>query len=195
MRGEDDPARTQRPIAAGSPPHARGRRLGWEFGEDFGGITPACAGKTSLSSLSFGSSPDHPRMRGEDELEPAGRVVDLGSPPHARGRHERLLRIPLDDRITPACAGKTGSRALGQRKVGDHPRMRGEDNHGVFSHKKPAGSPPHARGRLSSSVSVSRIRRITPACAGKTPRVVGGGRRTGDHPRMRGEDQGGVGHF
>ena len=46
-------------------------------------------------------------MRGEDgdSLDVCG--VDAGSPPHARGRLGVDALRDLQDRITPACAGKT----------------------------------------------------------------------------------------
>ena len=47
MRGEDHHSRALWHAGTGSPPHARGRRLGADAGHDDVGITPACAGKTA----------------------------------------------------------------------------------------------------------------------------------------------------
>ena len=66
MRGEDKACTDVWNGAAGSPPHARGRRgdVGsWAGGP---GITPACAGKTLGLLWFFVLFWDHPRMRGED---------------------------------------------------------------------------------------------------------------------------------
>ena len=67
--------------------------------------------------------------------------------------------------------------------------MRGEDTLATLFVGVIGGSPPHARGRLRQRRLVSANSRITPACAGKTPRR-GPIRLAGwDHPRMRGEDK------
>ena len=66
MRGEDDAAVLDDEIIVGSPPHARGRPTGFEELLNALRITPACAGKTSLTSAFARKERDHPRMRGED---------------------------------------------------------------------------------------------------------------------------------
>ena len=52
---------------------------------------------------------DHPRMRGEDQVDIEQAADELGSPPHARGRPVDFPPFVLEFRITPACAGKTES--------------------------------------------------------------------------------------
>ena len=66
MRGEDMRPRLFRIRVEGSPPHARGRPVEYEHGDDGQGITPACAGKTWVAWFWLGCWGDHPRMRGED---------------------------------------------------------------------------------------------------------------------------------
>ena len=66
VRGEDSPCPSGPGTSAGSPPHARGRLDGGGVLCIRGGITPACAGKTSFARVSMAFSQDHPRMRGED---------------------------------------------------------------------------------------------------------------------------------
>ena len=66
--------------------------------------------------------------------------------------------------------------------------MRGEDACGLYAVMGVSGSPPHARGRLQSHSCQTFVFRITPACAGKTPRRVAPMLWITDHPRMRGED-------
>ena len=90
MRGEDlvtDQAIIDR---AGSPPHARGRLPVVLCGWGAGGITPACAGKTTSAESSIWADADHPRMRGEDVRQIQWGGKQNGSPPHARGRHLRV---------------------------------------------------------------------------------------------------------
>ena len=92
-------------------------------------------------------------------------------------------------RITPACAGKTGGYGVGECSFQDHPRMRGEDRAVDHLGVCGEGSPPHARGRLDEDKITQEVRRITPACAGKTPTPTNPTQPSPDHPRMRGEDQ------
>src|SRR5690606_30003103 len=87
--------------------------------------------------------------------------------PRARGApHGEGGAVP-GSRITPACAGSTGSESAEQSESVDHPRVRGEH---------PSSSP---RG--------TRPPRITPACAGSTRRAPPRSPPTPDHPRVRGE--------
>lgn len=72
------------------------------------GITPACAGKTLMLTAVMRRVKDHPRMRGEDDVEVWYLRCHLGSPPHARGR---------------LCTAVIIFHA-----PSDHPRMRGEDS-------------------------------------------------------------------
>ena len=148
MRGEDSMGPCRRRLLAGSPPHARGRHP--DPGDLAGavGITPAYAGKTPRPSHSGPRRPDHPRMRGEGTPPGVVCLIDMGSPPHARGR-------PVARRCGPKCGG-------------DHPRMRGEDRASYEYGPFDRGSPPHARGRPDRELSPIVSRRITPACAGKT---------------------------
>ena len=126
-------------------------------------------------------------MRGEDALKSRTVSGEMGSPPHARGRRERPVNAGVHARITPACAGKTSHSVPISRGSRDHPRMRGEDQYaGVPANRRP-GSPPHARGRLRACGRRRRSRRITPACAGKTFRVlVEGQPPPGSPPHARG---------
>ena len=111
----------------GSPPHARGRRGQQYVRVRPVRITPACAGKT-WGMLEKGEvDGDHPRMRGEDLVRVPKLARKLGSPPHARGRPAGQPPPLKHQRITPACAGKTGILTRRPACPWDHPRMRGED--------------------------------------------------------------------
>ena len=107
MRGEDATSALSRARSAGSPPHARGRRVREMSRSETVRITPACAGKTRSLICPCCPLSDHPRMRGEDSNRPWPRTPQRGSPPHARGR------------LGFHCTQTTSSV--------DHPRMRGED--------------------------------------------------------------------
>ena len=66
MRGEDFMLASAQPLAAGSPPHARGRLHEHTELTLAERITPACAGKTRWRKARSPPKRDHPRMRGED---------------------------------------------------------------------------------------------------------------------------------
>ena len=89
MRGEDCRPSSTSAKARGSPPHARGRRSSWRPRPSRPGITPACAGKTMSLRPCSRVFWDHPRMRGEDTSPIEEDIISQGSPPHARGRHNR----------------------------------------------------------------------------------------------------------
>ena len=120
MRGEDFTRRPGTSTSAGSPPHARGRRVAETENRGRPGITPACAGKTTME-------PRRDRRRGEDVGFELRRHRERGSPPHARGRRRLRRRRRRVEGITPACAGKTICRTSSRCSSTDHPRMRGED--------------------------------------------------------------------
>ena len=107
MRGEDGGRFRAPPSRGGSPPHARGRLVAKRPEVLAGGITPACAGKTRVCTLSLSPIGDHPRMRGEDRRSSTLPTRREGSPPHARGR--------------------PSARCTRRSRLADHPRMRGED--------------------------------------------------------------------
>ena len=92
MRGEDSSRKRRGGVSGGSPPHARGRLQNMLANNALGGITPACAGKTSSIGSKRRRKPDHPRMRGEDVRRRNLWAMLCGSPPHARGRHMRRER-------------------------------------------------------------------------------------------------------
>ena len=189
MRGEDTTSLLPSQEHTGSPPHARGRRSGSTCLNMSYRITPACAGKTTMRARPCKTKTDHPRMRGEDVEESVGGLLQLGSPPHARGRLD-VTKGDIDyERITPACAGKTIRRVSSLKSSKDHPRMRGEDLSFRTVARSVRGSPPHARGRRTSRRRARLRGGITPACAGKTPLPPRTSLWTGDHPRMRGEDK------
>ena len=151
MRGEDTYVASPWCLGEGSPPHARGRHPIVAATIVALGITPACAGKTRRNGTRHRGIRDHPRMRGEDKLNALGLPRRTGSPPHARGRLENDAGRAAAGGITPACAGKTWAGPAGGARVGDHPRMRGEDVLILFRRNTQHGSPPHARGRQLDS--------------------------------------------
>ena len=127
-------------------------------------------------------------MRGEEKYSFLISGCAMGSPPHARGREKVRCLVSKPSRITPACAGKSQGLSAQRHPKRDHPRMRGEEGSVRRFFHHPAGSPPHARGRVHLVNVVVLQVGITPACAGKSRRGGHKGYNTRDHPRMRGEE-------
>ena len=67
--------------------------------------------------------------------------------------------------------------------------MRGEKPNPLALRWTKRGSPPHARGKVSSGGNSNQKLRITPACAGKRQAAAHSQSFEKDHPRMRGEKQ------
>ena len=110
-----------------------------------------------------------------------------GSPPRMRGKGGRVVGRPLDDRITPAYAGKSNTRRSDVYSSQDHPRVCGEKLAGLLSSRTSRGSPPHMRGKGSERYTIQRQYGITPAYAGKSLLVGVFDFLVGDHPRVCGE--------
>ena len=191
----------------GSPPRGRGKENPHRVTSPVGGITPAWAGKSQLTTLRTWSPRDHPRVGGE-KLPPNIKQPWIpGSPP--RGRGKAVLREIIEDHtgITPAWAGKspeTGqtlladedhprvggekhSKAKQTGKTWDHPRVGGEKFLALISAIACLGSPPRGRGKVDGCSDSELDPGITPAWAGKSqqwPHMCG---RSWDHPRVGGE--------
>ena len=151
-------------------------------------ITPAYAGKTTVTRVTACHKRDHPRVCGENLLTYGYNSSNMGSPPRMRGKH-RTIQLPIVKiRITPAYAGKTSPFSVGFCIVKDHPRVCGENRQIEGEYLVRLGSPPRMRGKLPANHSKGFEAGITPAYAGKTApgRAVASLRQ--DHPRVCGEN-------
>ncbi len=92
-----------------------------------------------------------------------------------------------DDRITPACAGKSVFLHALHNTGKDHPRVCGEKTIITQSTISAIGSPPRVRGKDSQTPTFSVLSRITPACAGKSKETDDTPFCPQDHPRVCGE--------
>ena len=150
-------------------------------------ITPACAGRRDTLSCWSIRPWDHPRVRGEKELINSMLSIGKGSPPRARGEGIRMHTRSKTLRITPACAGRRQIKVINHRIAEDHPRVRGEKATCSPRPLAPLGSPPRARGEVDIELLGLLAVRITPACAGRSPKLSRAGQKELDHPRVRGE--------
>ena len=124
--GEKAPSGAALSSGTGSPPRMRGKDPPGPVMRITGGITPAYAGKSGLSSKNILQVEDHPRVCGEKAAARAGRCCCWGSPPRMRGKALRPHTSRMLHRITPAYAGKRSAWPPVLRRQRDHPRVCGE---------------------------------------------------------------------
>ena len=151
----------------GSSPLSRGIPFAARLGYWLVRIIPALAGNTRSGALNREVPQDHPRSRGEYQVEALGEVDKLGSSPLSRGIPPDPAPDTVTKRIIPALAGNTPPRHPQPSAMTDHPRSRGEYTPG-----------PCDRGTQA---------RIIPALAGNTARSSSTPPPSTDHPRSRGE--------
>ena len=111
----------------GSPPQVRGKLYSNQIANLQSRITPAGAGKTCLRRPRSIFGKDHPRRCGENAAKVFQRLPYKGSPPQVRGKRFTQNWESLRNRITPAGAGKTVTRAGDTTGETDHPRRCGEN--------------------------------------------------------------------
>ena len=128
-------------------------------------------------------------MRGEQVLARRVGVGRIGSPPLARGTVYATLPGTRFSGITPACAGNSFHNPPHARGAWDHPRLRGEQAACPSLSAFVLGSPPLARGTDADGRPAENPYRITPACAGNSNLVIYQCHKSGDHPRLRGEQR------
>ena len=109
--GEKNTQMKHQKATSGSPPRMRGKAQRPALPPAGGGITPAYAGKRAPIVSHARNTKDHPRVCGEkaNPLFPLGNRG--GSPPRMRGKVMMQILEKLDERITPAYAGKRLKRS------------------------------------------------------------------------------------
>ena len=96
--------------------------------------------------------------------------------------------IQPSTRITPACAGKTTPFFRGTSLIQNHSRVCGKKLTDGISGLTGSGSPLHVQEKHFEDAAKICIRRITPACAGKTVFLVQMMKHHQDHPRVCGKN-------
>ena len=124
--GEKDLRITAYKPDSGSPPPMRGKAGDPEISSGVGGITPAYAGKSHAAGCWLCRQWDHPRLCGEKLWRSWTHCRRSGSPPPMRGKEPSDVSKKLDDRITPAYAGKSTAFCSASSRRWDHPRLCGE---------------------------------------------------------------------
>ncbi len=120
------------PAGEGSPPRVRGEVSVSSPFPPSCGITPACAGRSSVSADTTGQRRDHPRVCGEKGTFRLYSSVREGSPPRVRGEDQSFRFVLPSPGITPACAGRRIFRMnISAALRGSPPRVRGEESRSV----------------------------------------------------------------
>ena len=152
-------------------------------------ITPACAGKTGTLTINSVRVKDHPRVCGKNRRNILRRASNGGSPPRVREKPDKERTQEIQNRITPACAGKTLFKYVKPSSTWDHPRVCGKNYLVSSKTQEIPGSPPRVREKLLASDGQGGYRRITPACAGKTASIKPLIPADQDHPRVCGKNK------
>ena len=147
MCGENRNALQCKRYMLGSPPRVRGKPMSCSDFVLSLRITPACAGKTDKLYRVSALREDHPRVCGENRAKLCVLKDFQGSPPRVRGKHALAVPVRGADRITPACAGKTGRCSRQKYREQDHPRVCGENSPKTVRNASGLGSPPRVRGK------------------------------------------------
>ena len=174
-------------VAQGSPPRVRGEAVSGNPVTCTPGITPACAGRSSVRFENRRRSRDHPRVCGEKLAFFAFSGCILGSPPRVRGEAQVVGGEERPNGITPACAGRSEMEEKSGQQKKDHPRVCGEKISAITSCAFGMGSPPRVRGEEPQRGGGQSLHRITPACAGRSLCAVPHIPAQKDHPRVCGE--------
>ena len=190
VRGDDKKTTRSRGLCDGSPPRAWGRRRAGPGPGAWRRFTPTCVGTTRSDHRGALAIPVHPHVRGDDLTIRSASSSDLGSPPRAWGRRERLGAFALVTRFTPTCVGTTSCCLAQSQGATVHPHVRGDDPGPKETIGPVCGSPPRAWGRLRIRPTRPTTFRFTPTCVGTTfsgrPRAA----RVSVHPHVRGDDPG-----
>ena len=186
--GADENIRRALDWDTGSPPRVRSRLVppaAWNLRP---GITSACAEQTRTCSCGSGSGRDHLRVCGADIIADRVIVVDDGSPPRVRSRHDVVHENVHEVGITSACAEQTSLSSSSSLSCGDHLRVCGADHAAADTVTSLVGSPPRVRSRLVVDCEACAGMGITSACAEQTACSASTRRAAWDHLRVCGAD-------
>ena len=175
-------------VGLGSSPRVRGKPDIPHSEVQALGLIPACAGKTGLRTLMHSDAQAHPRVCGENSRLARDIDIPLGSSPRVRGKLWAAGCSSGSWGLIPACAGKTTFVASLTRSRRAHPRVCGENPAAPGGFHCLRGSSPRVRGKPRGPPRRPGVRRLIPACAGKTLRdheCLGPG--GGSSPRVRGK--------
>ena len=120
--------------AGGSSPRGRGKPDQDPEPVRDPGLIPAWAGKTTTLLGTEAASRAHPRVGGENAEDRQAALKKMGSSPRGRGKQTCSVSHHGVWGLIPAWAGKTPTRADGERCRRAHPRVGGENGKPFTSH-------------------------------------------------------------
>ena len=188
-RGENRRGISVSKRGTGSSPLTRGKRYRVLCGCGRCRLIPAHAGKTHALRRQHEAGPAHPRSRGENAVVRPLTSLSVGSSPLTRGKPGQLGVGADATGLIPAHAGKTLAGLAISRRVGAHPRSRGENAVNDPHSRTAYGSSPLTRGKLGCEDRLPGTSRLIPAHAGKTSPRSGTASLPSAHPRSRGENR------
>ena len=109
-----------------------------------------------------------------------------------RGKHQSRVRGGTGKRNIPAYAGKTTTAGMVSMPAAEHPRVCGENVIPTSERPELMGTSPRMRGKPDDDVIEAVQKRNIPAYVGKTTRRSSWPMRTGEHPRVCGENYGSI---
>ena len=110
----------------GSSPRVRGTVTPTLTFSAISRFIPACAGNSLLVKPVKITAAVHPRVCGEQILQPYPRIFIFGSSPRVRGTAFRSQSLGHYRRFIPACAGNSSASARQPHCPAVHPRVCGE---------------------------------------------------------------------
>ena len=141
MCGEKATFAAAKVLRGGSPPRVRGEVAIVFLTEFCDRITPACAGRSSACNANRDAIRDHPRVCGEKLRAVSSCISRAGSPPRVRGEELGEIAVAINQRITPACAGRSRPQRLSSRLPGITPacagRSKQQKNHQRYRQDHP----------------------------------------------------------
>ena len=172
----------------GLPPQVRGERPALAAGRRFVGLTPAGAGRTSVSTLTLLGMRAYPRRCGENLASTLVSSSGRGLPPQVRGEHGVNLVTTQLGGLTPAGAGRTWGESCYYAAWWAYPRRCGEN---FLWRSRPVGRvglPPQVRGERADRAVAFAASGLTPAGAGRTISWVMPMTSAAAYPRRCGEN-------
>ena len=193
--GEQPPCAALTMAAGGSSPRGRGTAVDVIDPSRFVRFIPAWAGnRCEVADIPIADAV-HPRVGGEQTGGRDIRPNDRGSSPRGRGTGSAARSAIPAARFIPAWAGNSGRPPICETSAPVHPRVGGEQCFLSRAPKSRIGSSPRGRGTGSLRRCIWRHERFIPAWAGNSHSDIFPRSASSVHPRVGGEQAGGIGVF
>ena len=174
---------------AGSSPRGRGTARRIQRTRRHPRFIPAWAGNRHGRGLQRLAPAVHPRVGGEQWLQPAHQPSHPGSSPRGRGTGRRWQDARSGRRFIPAWAGNSRERMSYFFLYPVHPRVGGEQRRRELRLRTLGGSSPRGRGTGHAASSCACVQRFIPAWAGNRYQANPALDVHAVHPRVGGEQR------